>query len=210
MINIAIVDDQELMRDGLRRILSTYEELQVVATGKNGFEALEICKQHQLDVLLLDIRMPEMNGVETVKKLKEEKYRVKVVMLTTFEDEEYIVQAMAYGASGYLFKDMPYDQLAECVKEVHEGRFMMPQKVAEVLAKNIYAPEALKKRENPYDFTERDVQIAEMMKDGFTNKQIAKTLYISEGTVKNYVSNIYAKTQTENRVEAANLLKSIF
>ena len=93
---------------------------------------------------------------------------------------------------------------------MHEGRFMMPQKVAEVLAKNIYAPEALKKRENPYDFTEREVQIAEMMKDGFTNKQIAKTLYISEGTVKNYVSNIYAKTQTENRVEAANLLKSIF
>ena len=210
MIQIAIVDDQELMRDGLARILSTYEALRVVATGKNGLEALEICKNNKIDVLLLDIRMPEMNGVETVKELKVSGSTTKVVMLTTFEDEEYILQAMAYGASGYLFKDIPYDKLAECVKEVYEGRFMMPQKVAEVLAKNLYSAEAQKKKENPYDFTERELQVAEMIKDGFNNKQIAKTLYISEGTVKNYVSNIYAKTQTDNRVEVANLLKEIF
>ena len=210
MIQIAIVDDQELMRDGLARILSTYEALRVVATGKNGLEALEICKNNKIDVLLLDIRMPEMNGVETVKELKASGSTTKVVMLTTFEDEEYILQAMAYGASGYLFKDIPYDKLAECVKEVYEGRFMMPQKVAEVLAKNLYSAEAQKKKENPYDFTERELQVAEMIKDGFNNKQIAKTLYISEGTVKNYVSNIYAKTQTDNRVEVANLLKEIF
>ncbi len=209
MIQIAIVDDQELMRDGLARILGTYEALQVVATGKNGLEALEICRNNKIDVLLLDIRMPEMNGVETVKELKACGSTTKVVMLTTFEDEEYILQAMAYGASGYLFKDIPYDKLAECVKEVYEGRFMMPQKVAEVLAKNLYSAEAQKKKENPYDFTEREVQVAEMIKDGFNNKQIAKTLYISEGTVKNYVSNIYAKTQTDNRVEVANLLKGI-
>ncbi len=210
MIQIAIVDDQELMRDGLARILNTYEALQVVATGKNGLEALEICKNNKIDVLLLDIRMPEMNGVETVKELKANGSTTKVVMLTTFEDEEYILQAMAYGANGYLFKDIPYDKLAECVKEVYEGRFMMPQKVAEVLAKNLYSAEAQKKKENPYDFTERELQVAEMIKDGFNNKQIAKTLYISEGTVKNYVSNIYAKTQTDNRVEVANLLKEIF
>ncbi len=210
MIQIAIVDDQELMRDGLERILSTYEAIRVVATGKNGLEALEICKGNKIDVLLLDIRMPEMNGVETVKELKASGSTTKVVMLTTFEDEEYILQAMAYGASGYLFKDIPYDKLAECVKEVYEGRFMMPQKVAEVLAKNLYSAEAQKKKENPYDFTERELQVAEMIKDGFNNKQIAKTLYISEGTVKNYVSNIYAKTQTDNRVEVANLLKEIF
>ena len=210
MIQIAIVDDQELMRDGLARILSTYEALRVVATGKNGLEALEICRNNKIDVLLLDIRMPEMNGVETVKELKANGSTTKVVMLTTFEDEEYILQAMAYGASGYLFKDIPYDKLAECVKEVYEGRFMMPQKVAEVLAKNLYSAEAQKKKENPYDFTERELQVAEMIKDGFNNKQIAKTLYISEGTVKNYVSNIYTKTQTDNRVEVANLLKEIF
>lgn len=210
MIQIAIVDDQELMRDGLARILSTYEALRVVATGKNGLEALEICRNNKIDVLLLDIRMPEMNGVETVKELKANESTTKVVMLTTFEDEEYILQAIAYGASGYLFKDIPYDKLAECVKEVYEGRFMMPQKVAEVLAKNLYSAEAQKKKENPYDFTERELQVAEMIKDGFNNKQIAKTLYISEGTVKNYVSNIYAKTQTDNRVEVANLLKEIF
>ena len=210
MIQIAIVDDQELMRDGLERILSTYEAIRVVATGKNGLEALEICKNNKIDVLLLDIRMPEMNGVETVKELKASGSTTKVVMLTTFEDEEYILQAMAYGASGYLFKDIPYDKLAECVKEVYEGRLIMPQKVAEVLAKNLYSAEAQKKKENPYDFTERELQVAEMIKDGFNNKQIAKTLYISEGTVKNYVSNIYAKTQTDNRVEVANLLKEIF
>ena len=207
MIKLAIVDDQELITEGLKRILSTYEDIQVVATGKNGEEALEICRAYKLDVLLMDIRMPLLNGVEGIRLIKEEGHEVKVIMLTTFEDEEYIVKAISYGASGYLYKDIPYDKLAQCIREVHEGQFMMPQKVAQVLAKNIGVGSLEKKQTDLYQFTEREAQIVEMIQDGFNNKQIAKALYISEGTVKNYVSNIYAKTETKSRIELVNLLK---
>lgn len=208
MIKLAIVDDQELITEGLNRILSAYEDIKVVATGKNGKEALEICRAYSIDVLLLDIRMPEMNGVEGIRQIKAEGHEVKVMMLTTFEDEEYIVKAISYGASGYLYKDIPYDKLAQCIRQVAEGQFIMPQKVAQVLAKNIGGTSKREKAKSIYDFTEREEQIVEMMKDGFSNKQIAKALYISEGTVKNYVSSIYSKTDTNNRVALVNLLKS--
>lgn len=208
MIKLAIVDDQELITEGLNRILSAYEDIKVVATGKNGKEALEICRAYSIDVLLLDIRMPEMNGVEGIRQIKAEGHEVKVMMLTTFEDEEYIVKAISYGASGYLYKDIPYDKLAQCIRQVAEGQFIMPQKVAQVLAKNIGGTSKREKAKSIYDFTEREEQNVEMMKDGFSNKQIAKALYISEGTVKNYVSSIYSKTDTNNRVALVNLLKS--
>lgn len=207
MIRLAIVDDQELITEGLRRILSTYEDIRVVATGKNGEEALNICRAYQIDVLLMDIRMPVMNGVEGIRMIKKEGHKVKVIMLTTFEDEEYILKAVSYGASGYLYKDIPYDKLAQCIREVHEGQFMMPQKVAQVLAKNIGSCSKEEEMSSHYNFTEREQQIIEMIQDGFNNKQIAKALYISEGTVKNYVSNIYAKTETKNRIDLINLLK---
>lgn len=209
MIKVAIVDDQELMTEGLKRILETYDYIQVVATGKNGREAIDICRAYAIDVLLLDIRMPKMNGVESIKLIKQENSKVKVIMLTTFEDEEYIVKAITYGANGYLYKDIPYDKLAQCIKEVYEGQFIMPQKVATVLAKNIGQAADNKKEENPFCLTEREIQVVEMIKDGFNNKQIAKALYISEGTVKNYVSNIYSKTETNNRIELTNLLRRI-
>lgn len=205
MIKIAVVDDQELITEGLKRILSAYEDMEVVATGQNGEEALNICRAYHVDVMLMDIRMPKVNGVDGIRLIKEEGYTVKIIMLTTFEDEEYIVKAISYGANGYLYKDIPYDKLAHCIREVYEGQFMMPQKVAAVLAKNI--GEGNKpKEENTFDFTEREMQITEMIKDGFNNKQIAKAPYISEGTVKNYVSNIYAKTDTKSRIELVNLL----
>ena len=206
MIKLAIVDDQELITEGLKRILSTYDDIRVVATGKNGEEALEICRAYDLDVLLMDIRMPKMNGVEGIRLIKQEEHDVKVIMLTTFEDEEYIVKAVAYGASGYLYKDIPYDKLVQCIHEVYEGQFIMPQKVAQVLAKNIASSRKEESVTSSFDFTEREKQIIEMIQDGFNNKQIARALYISEGTVKNYVSNIYAKTETKNRIELINLL----
>lgn len=206
MIKLAIVDDQELITEGLKRILSAYEDIEVVATGKNGEEALNICRGYNLDVLLMDIRMPKVNGVEGMRLIQGAGCLVKVIMLTTFEDEEYIVKAISYGASGYLYKDIPYDKLVQCIREVTEGQFVMPQKVAQVLAKNIGESSSKQKIESQFDFTERETQIVELLKEGFNNKQIAKALYISEGTVKNYISNIYTKTDTRSRIELVNLL----
>jgi len=207
MIKVALVDDQLIIAEGLKRILEGYEDIEVVALGKDGEEALNIIKSTEVDVLLMDIRMPKMNGVDGVKAIREINKDVKILMLTTFDDEEYIIKAMAYKANGYLFKDIHYDKLVEIIREAYDGKYIMEPRVAQVLAENI----SLDKDEKIYNrlqFTDREKEIVTMLRDGFTNKQIAKALFISEGTVKNYVSNLYTKAEVKNRVELVNLLNS--
>jgi len=205
MIKVALVDDQLIIAEGLKRILEGYEDIEVVALGKDGEEALNIIKNTQVDVLLMDIRMPKMNGVDGVRVIREINKDVKIIMLTTFDDEEFIIKAMAYKANGYLFKDIHYDKLVDSIREVHSGKYIIEPKVAQVLAENI----SFDKDEKIYrrlQFTEREKEIVTMLRDGFNNKQIAKALFISEGTVKNYVSNLYTKAEVNNRVELVNLL----
>jgi DNA-binding NarL/FixJ family response regulator len=209
MIRLAIVDDQSLLREGLKTILGNFEGIDVVAVGQDGNEAVKICSTHDLDILLLDIRMPNMNGVEAVKEIKRINKKVKVVMLTTFDDEEYIVEAIGNGASGYLFKDIEYDKLVQNIREVHQGQFIMPSKVAQVLAQRILHAEEKKDELKNYNFTARELEILEMLKSGFTNKQIAMGLCISDGTVKNYISSIYSKTGIEDRNELIGFLKKV-
>ncbi len=209
-MKIAIIDDQQLITEGLKRILEAYEDMEVIATGANGEEAIALCKTYEIDVLLMDIRMPVMNGVEAIQGIRTFNSYLKIMMLTTFEDEEYIVQAMASGANGYLFKDIPYDKLVQAIREVYKGQFYMPQKVAQVLAQNISKVTQFQetaKAIQEYGLTEREWEVAKMLRDGFNNKQIAMALYISEGTVKNYVSNIYVKTGTTDRSSCMSLLK---
>ena len=206
MINIAIVDDQEILAEGLKRILNSYEDISIVALGSNGLDAVKIIKENNIDVLLMDIRMPEVDGVEGVRLIREFNNNVKIIMLTTFDDEEYIIKAMAYKANGYLFKDIPYDKLVDTIRDVYSGKYIIEPRVAQVLAENI----TFNKSENIYkDFnlTEREREVIIMIKDGFNNKQIANALFISEGTVKNYVSTIYEKAGVRNRIELINLLK---
>lgn len=207
MIHLAIVDDQSIICEGLKKILEAYEDLNVTATGQNGREAIEICRKYKIDVILLDIRMPEMTGVECVKYIRECSPDTKIIMLTTFDDESYIIEALSNGANGYLFKDIHYDALAQSIKNVYNGQFIMPQKVAQVVVKNLKAEKA--SPADKFGFTDREEQIAEMLLKGFSNKQIANALFISEGTVKNYVSNIYVKTNTKDRLSLIELLKAI-
>ena len=205
MIKIALVDDQVIIAEGLKRILNSYDGIEVIAIGKDGNEAEEIIKNNKIDVMLMDIRMPNVNGVEAVKNIRKINKEVKILMLTTFDDDEYIVEAMAYKANGYLFKDIHYDKLVESIKMAYNGEYIMEAKVAQVLAENI----SLDKNERIYkklEFTEREREIADLVKEGFSNKQIASALFISEGTVKNYVSNLYCKANVKNRVELVNLL----
>lgn len=206
MIRLAIVDDQSIICEGLKKILETYEDICVVATGENGREAIELCRKYTVDVLLLDIRMPVLNGVESVKLIKECCPDIKIIMLTTFEDEEYIIEALSSGASGYLFKDIHYDVLAQSIRNVYSGQFIMPQKVAQVLIKNLKSEKT--SQSDKYNLTERENQILDLLKQGFSNKQIASALFISEGTVKNYVSNIYVKTSTKDRNSLLEQLKA--
>jgi len=162
-----------------------------------------------VDVMLLDIRMPNLNGVEAVKEIKRINSKVKIIMLTTFDDEEYIIEAIANGANGYLFKDIEYDQLVNHIRSVSNGQYMIPPKVAQILALKLINNEKRKDELKQYNFTVRELEMIELLKEGFTNKQISTALCISDGTVKNYISSIYNKTDINNREALVIFLKMV-
>jgi len=208
MIRVAIIDDQLIIAEGLKRILDGYDDIEVIALGKDGQEAFNIIENNMIDVILMDIRMPNVNGVEGVKKIRKINKEVKILMLTTFDDEEYIVEAMASKANGYLFKDIHYDKLVEAIRNVNNGQYIIEAKVAQVLAENINVDRG-EKFYKELGFTDREKEIIPMIKEGFNNKQIALALFISEGTVKNYISSIYTKTNVKNRIELVNYLNKL-
>lgn len=211
-IRILLIDDDALMREGLKIILESDPQLQVIGEARDGHEAVALTKNllHELegegmyDIALVDIRMPKLNGVETVKQLMEIYPEAVLLMLTTFDDEEYIIDALRNGTKGYLLKDMSKDRLIRALKDAVAGEFMLPSKVAVKLAN---ASKELKKERVLLQLSEREEEVARLLAKGFTNKQIAQALYISEGTVKNYVSQIYSKIEIYDRAAAALYLQ---
>lgn len=212
-IRIAIIDDQTLMRDGLKTILDLEEDMEVVATAANGREGYEIIKQHKPDVVLMDIRMPELNGVEATKIIKKDYPETVVIILTTFDDDDYIVEALCHGASGYLLKDMHGDKLIQSIRDAYEGSMMIPSNIAIKLASKIsnMSTEAMEKDQSihDYDLTEREKDVGRLLIKGYTNKEIADELFISVGTVKNYITNVYSKIGVSNRTAAVLFLKKL-
>jgi DNA-binding NarL/FixJ family response regulator len=212
-INVLIADDQTLMCDGLKTILELEENLNVMGTAKNGEEVLEFCKENKPDLVLMDIRMPKMDGVKCTKMLKTLYPEIKVLVLTTFNDTEYIIEALNYGAVGYILKDIEGDELIKAINDAYKGSFMLPSSVAKKLAEKLSESTIVvnphKEKKVLKNFSEREEEIAKMMTMGFNNKQIASSLFISEGTVKNYISNIYSKLGTSDRIGAIKLLKKM-
>jgi len=218
-IRVLIADDQTLMRDGLKTILELEENVEVVALAKDGVEAITLCAETDPQVVLMDIRMPNMDGVECTRLIKETYPNIVVLILTTFDDEDFIVKALSYGATGYILKDIEGDALIKAICDAHKGDFILPSKIAIKLASKIskalsHEPEKLKKTKetiglNCLDLSEREIEIAKLISQGFTNKQIASALYISVGTVKNYVSNLYSKIGIFDRTAAAIYIKDL-
>ena len=208
-IKVLVVDDQTLMRDGLKTIIDLEENMQVIGTAKNGQEAIEFCKKHKPDLILMDIRMPGINGVESTKIIKTLYPKIVILILTTFNEDEYIIDALSYGASGYLLKDIEGDALIKAIEDAYNGSFMLPSQVAIKIAKRLSnnTDVTLQDKNKLSDFSEREIELAKLLALGFTNKQIASSLYISEGTVKNYISNIYSKLGTSDRMAAAKTIK---
>jgi DNA-binding NarL/FixJ family response regulator len=196
-VKILIADDQSLIRDGLKTVLVLEKSLEVIGTAKNGAEAIRMAETLRPDILLLDIRMPEMDGVECLKTIKEHSPEIKVIMLTTFNDDEYIIEALANEASGYILKDIEIEKLIEAIHDAAQGKMIMPPAVAAKLAQGLSRMSSRKKDDDiniiNLGLSEREKEIASMMVQGFTNKQISSALYISEGTVRNYISSIYSK-----------------
>lgn len=212
-IGLVIADDQALIRDGLKTVLDLEEDIEVIGTAVNGIEALEAIKTLEPDVLLLDIRMPVMDGVECVREVKRICTTTRIIMLTTFNDDEYIINAIAAGACGYLLKDIEVPELIEAIHDAVAGKMVMPQKVVSKLSEGL-SKVIKEKNENvvagQFDLTDREKEIAKMMAQGFSNKQMATILYISEGTLRNYISSVYSKIGISDRTQAALYLREYF
>ena len=210
-IKVLITDDQLELAKELKNVVETDEELEVVGIASDGFGALEKMRAVTPDVVLMDIRMPNMNGVVATERIKAEYPQTKVVILTTFDDSDYILNAINNGASGYLLKDLGSVALINAIKNAHAGDTILPAKIARRIAdaaKHVAADREIKLA-RAFGFSDREVEIAIMMYEGFTNRQISSALKLSEGTTRNYVSAIYEKTKSENRAEAVRVIKEI-
>ncbi|MGQ8968855.1 two-component system response regulator LnrK [Bacillus subtilis] len=205
MIKIIITDDQDIVREGLASLLQLREELDVIATARNGQEAFEKAKELEPDIVLMDIRMPVSNGVEGTKLITSS----LVLMLTTFKDSELIAEALEEGASGYLLKDMSADTIVKAVMTVHSGGMVLPPELtAQMLnewkrEKQLKGINEIEKPKELLDLTEREIEVLAELGYGLNNKEIAEKLYITEGTVKNHVSNIISKLAVRDRTQAA-------
>lgn len=215
MLRVLIADDQSLMRDGLQTILQLEEDIEVIATAENGEEACRLAEALHPDLVLMDIRMPVMNGIEAVKQIRKSLPNTKVLMLTTFDEDQYIIEALANGATGFLLKDIPTDKLLEAVRDAARGNMMLPAAIAAKLASRLTAasdqPPGFRQDRKPSDvkFTDREMSIIALMTEGRTNREIAGLLFMSEGTVKNYISGIYDKIGTNDRTQAVIWLKKM-
>ena len=210
-IKVLVVDDQTQLAEEIAEILKTDDQLEVVGKAADGFEALEKMPDAQPDVVLLDIRMPNMNGVVATQRIKADYPNAKVLILTTFDDSDYILNAINNGASGYLLKDIGGDALIDAVKNAHAGDTILPAKIARRIAdaaRHVAADREIRLT-RAFGMSEREVEIALMIYEGFTNRQISAALKLSEGPTRNYVSSIYIKTKCENRSQAIETIKAV-
>lgn len=217
MIEILLVDDEPLLLESLEIVLTIKGGYKVCGTAGNGVEALKLLKEHQPNVMLIDLNMPGMGGIELIKEVKKLYPGIKMIVLTTFYDEKNISEALSNGASGYLLKDSGKDAIIDAVEQTVKGVGVLDVKVMQKLTgmltrkesdeNNGAVGDSLEVRMQKAGLTEREKEIAKLIADGCTNAQIASLLFISEGTVKNYVSVIYDKFDIKDRAKLVAFLK---
>jgi len=200
-VNVVIADDDALIRDSLKLILELDSDIAVVGTCINGDEAYKICSMVSVDVVLMDIRMPVCDGIIGTKKIKNQFPHINVLVLTTFQDDEYIMQALKNGASGYILKNTPSSTIREYIKIVNKGALLIHPEIATKLKEmlNVKTEKDLSK----YNLTPREIQIIQLISDGYSNTEIVKKLFLSESTIKNYVSTILTKLNLRDRTQVA-------
>ncbi len=208
MIKVMIADDQELIRDSLQILLSSKEDIEIVSLAKNGKEVLEKIPQNMPDVILMDIRMPQMDGVNCTKIVKEKYPNVQIIVLTTFDDDEYIYDALKYGASSYLLKGVSLEELYSAIHIVVSGGGMIHPNVA-IKAMKMFSSMAKNNMDTNVNHDEiehisrTEWKIIEKVGNGLSNKEVAKELCFSEGTVRNYISIILDKLTLRDRTQLA-------
>lgn len=220
-VRVLVVDDQQLMRDGIASLLSLQEGIEVAGTAANGQLAIEQALHVQPDVILMDVRMPVMDGVAATIQLRRQLPQSKIVMLTTFDDDTYVLEALRAGASGYLLKDIPARDLAQAVHAVYRGIYQLDPAVAQRVVASLgsapgsqstLAQQSHMPTRNAADaggsarfgdMTEREIEVLRLISHGATNREIAEALVISEGTVKNHISSILSRLGLRDRTQAA-------
>ncbi len=224
-IRVLVVDDQRLMRDGIASLLSLQPGIKIVGTASDGKEAIAQAAALRPDVILMDVRMPVMDGVVATEQIRRQLPSCRILMLTTFDDEQYVIQALQAGASGYLLKDIPASDLAQAVHALYTGIYQLDPAVAGKVFATLTPPQSTGTsshadttspafkgkagsadsayRANASDLTNREIEVLRLIAKGATNREIAEKLVISEGTVKNHISNILSHLGLRDRTQAA-------
>ncbi|MDJ0516966.1 MAG: response regulator transcription factor [Trichodesmium sp. MO_231.B1] len=208
MIKVLLVDDENLIRRGLKALLKLENNLEIVGEAENGATAINQVENLQPDVVLMDVRMPIMDGVAATKEISQRFPEIKVLILTTFDDDEYVTQALRYGAAGYLLKDTPSEELAQAIQSVYKGYTQLGPGIGKKVISQISIP-VNNPPQNWQDLTPREQEILQLIASGANNREIAQTLYISEKTVKNHITNILRRLNLRDRTQAAILAYSI-
>ncbi|MBO1751188.1 response regulator transcription factor [Actinotalea sp. BY-33] len=207
MIRVGLVDDQTLVRQGIRSLLELAEGVEVVAEAEDGHAALVLVAEHTPDVLLLDLRMPGLDGIGTLEALRDQGEDLPVLILTTFDDDELTLRALRAGARGYLLKDVTLDQLVGAIRQLAAGGTLIQPAVTDRLLRAVGRGEVPAAAEDGsaglvQPLTDREVDVLRMMAGGYSNREIAEALFLAEGTVKNYVSSVLLKLGTRDRTRA--------
>ncbi|MFN2198371.1 MAG: response regulator [Anaerolineales bacterium] len=202
-IGILLVEDQTLMRQGLKTILNLEPGMQVVAEAGNGREGIQKALELRPEIILMDVQMPELDGVEATRAICAAWPEAKVIILTTFDRDDYVYQGIRAGAMGYLLKDTPAERLVATIRTVAAGEPFIQPEIASRALRELVRPDA-----TPLEpLTERESEVLVLLAQGMSNKEIAGRLVLTEGTVKNHVSSILGKLQAENRTQAANIAR---
>ncbi len=202
-IRILLVEDQTLMRQGLKTILDLEPGLQVVGEASDGEAGLRLALEIDPDVILMDVQLPKLNGVEATEAICAARPQARVIILTTFDRDDYVFHGVRAGAVGYLLKDVPATELIDTIRRVHAGEVFIQPSIASRVLRELVRPQ-----DSPLDaLSEREREVLVLLAQGAANRDIAGKLYITEGTVKNHVSSILAKLQAENRTRAADIAR---
>lgn len=204
-VRILLVEDQTIVRNGLKMIVEQEKEFEIIAQASNGIEALEILEKTHIDLVLMDIRMPEMNGIEATKRIRERFPKLKVLILTTFDDEEYAYETLKDGANGFILKTDQPEKLIASIKSVLEGGLVLQEDVAaKLMPKLLNSDYSLKQQcKQQLNLTDRENEIVKLVGEGKTNKEIAQALFLSVGTVKNHITHILQQLELRDRTQLA-------
>jgi len=203
MIRVVLVDDQTLVRQGVRSLLELSDQIEVMAEASDGEEGLKAIAQHQPDVVLLDLRMPKLDGIGTLKALSKSAFFPPTLILTTFDDDELVLDALRCGAKGYLLKDVSLNQLVEAIQTLAWGGTLIQPALTERLIRGLaQSKPSFESFNDPDKLTERETEILRLLAGGYNNREVGSALGISQGTVKNHVSSVLSKLGVRDRTRA--------